>query len=121
MSLYRKLAVVLLLIGLGVVVGAWFAARYLRPQLDAARVESALCAQGNSALQAQLAEQNRRLDELALATQRREIDAAQALRAAQVQADAHEAAAQRLLAGHSDGEDCAAARGLIDQELELAP
>ncbi|WP_324710661.1 hypothetical protein [Pseudomonas citronellolis] len=117
MSLYRKLAVVLLLIGLGVVVGAWFAARYLRPQLDAARVESALCAQGRSTLHAQLTEQNHRLDELALAARKREIDAAQALRAAQVQADAHEAAAQRLLAGHSDGEDCAAARQLIDQEL----
>ncbi|MCP1646438.1 hypothetical protein J2T41_006095 [Pseudomonas citronellolis] len=117
MSLYRKLAVVLFLIGLGVVMGAWLAARHLRPQLEAARIEGALCAQGSSALQAQVAEQNRRLDELALATQRREIDAAQALRAAQVQADAHEAAAQRLLAGHSDGEDCSAARRLIDQEL----
>ena len=117
MSLYRKLAVVLLLIGLGVVVGAWLAARHLRPQLEATRVESALCVQGSSVLQAQVAEQNRRLDELSLAAREREIDAAQALRAAQVQADAHEAAAQRLLAGHSDGEDCAAARQLIDQEL----
>ena len=46
-----------------------------------------------------------------------QVQLLKALRAAQVQADAHEAAAQRLLAGHSDGEDCAAARQLIDQEL----
>ncbi|WP_283939461.1 hypothetical protein [Pseudomonas sp. R3.Fl] len=44
MSLYRKLAVVLLLIGLGIAVGAWLAAWHLRPQLDAARVEGVLCA-----------------------------------------------------------------------------
>ncbi|MEL7941019.1 MULTISPECIES: hypothetical protein [Pseudomonas] len=119
MSLYGKLVAMLVLGLIGVAGGAWFAAQHFRPRLEAANLEAARCAERRSTLEQRVMEQNRRLGELALSAQLREQAATRALRTAQAEADAYEANAQRLLAGHNDGEDCAVARQLIDRELAL--
>lgn len=117
MNLYLKLVTVLFCGLIPALGGGWLASRYFRPQLEAVRLEASRCTEAQGALQLQLAEQNRRVDQLALAARQREAAAALALQAVQAESASHEAAAQRLLAGHAEGEDCAVARDLIDREL----
>ncbi|MDF3932299.1 hypothetical protein [Pseudomonas citronellolis] len=100
--------------------GAWLAARHYRPLLDAAQADAARCVEARNSLLLQVEEQNRRLEELALASKARESAAAQALQAAETEANGHEAKAMRLLSGHSEGDDCAVVAQLIDRELSFS-
>lgn len=96
---------------------AWLTASFYRTRLEVAHVEQTRCVDSSQVLQTQLALQNDQVDTLEEAARQRSESAAQALAAAQEQVDAHEASARRLLLERSAGDECAAVRRLIDQEL----
>lgn len=113
MSLGGRLGLAASLALAGMALGGWLTVRHYQPQLDAARVEQARCAD----MQGRLDEQNRQVQALAQATEQRAQAARQALESAERDAARQDDAAQRLLLEHSTGEDCAVARQLIDREL----
>ncbi|ENZ1658871.1 hypothetical protein KKQ35_28950 [Pseudomonas aeruginosa] len=109
----------LVLVGLGTAGGVWIGARHYRPQLDAASADLAACRSSRGSLEAAVAEQGRQVAALRLAGEQRARDAAQAMEDGRQQAVEQYAAAQRLLSQRAVGEQCAAAKAVIDQELGL--
>ncbi|MCP8463100.1 hypothetical protein NK553_03975 [Pseudomonas sp. ZM23] len=111
------LTLVLAALVLGTVLGAWVTASFYRGRMETLRIEQARCGDSRQALEALLAQQNSQIDALQVASRERTEAAERALAAARGQADAHEAAARRLLQERSDGDECMAVRQLIDREL----
>lgn len=111
--------VVLLLVSVGAGLGVWLAAGRYRPQLDAANDAEGQCRAARGNLEELAKEQGAKLGELANLAEQRQAKASQALASAQQQAAQHYSAAQRLQQERTDGDQCAAAEAIIDQELGL--
>lgn len=112
------LAVVLLLV-LGAVGGAWLAAWHYRPILDAANLDLGVTRTARANLESLAEEQGRKLGELVLAADQRELTAAQAQAKAAQEAQPDYAAANQLLRERTGGDPAQAAAAIIDQELGL--
>ncbi|MCP8465945.1 hypothetical protein NK553_18495 [Pseudomonas sp. ZM23] len=110
---------ILLLLAAGAGLGGWLAAGHYRPQLDAASDARTQCLAARNNLEALVGDQNAAIAQLANQAEQRQAKAAQAVAAAQQQADRHYAAAQRLQQERVGGDQCAAAEAIIDQELGL--
>lgn len=110
----------LLLVGLGAAGGVWIGARHYRPQLDQAAQDLTACRAARGNLESLVGQQNAAIAGLADQAEQRQAKAAQAVADAQQQAGQHFAAAQRLQQEHAEGEQCAAAEAVIDQELGLS-
>lgn len=112
------LAVTLLLV-LGAGGGAWLAARYYRPMLDAANIDLATTKSARDNLEELVGEQGRKLGELVQAGKDREQAAIVAQNKAAQDAQPDYAAANQLLRERTGGDSAQAAVSIIDQELGL--
>lgn len=110
-------AVLLILIGLAV--GAWATTSHFRPLLDDAQGQAAECKAVRDNLSGLAAEQGKGLGDLTLAANERQARAEQAVKDAQTVAQVDYAAANRLQQERTDGDQCAAATSIIDKELGL--
>lgn len=115
---YLGLAAVLLLV-LGAVGGVWLAAWHYRPLLDAANLDLGSTRTARANLESLAEEQGRKLGELVLAADQRELTAAQAQAKAAQEAQPDYAAANQLLRERTGGDPAQAAAAIIDQELGL--
>ena len=112
------LATILLVI-LGMGGGVWLAARHYRPMLDVANADLATARSAWDNLEALAGEQGRKLDDLVLAGELRERNAALAQEKAHQEAQPDYAAANQLLRERTGGDPAQAASAIIDQELGL--
>lgn len=114
----RALGAVLLIL-LGMVVGAWAVTGHFRPLLDAEQEQSASCNAARDNLAGLAQEQGKALGDLVLAASARQAAAEQAVSEAKASADLDYAAANRLQQERTGGDQCAAATSIIDKELGL--
>lgn len=122
MHLTRLLALVigvLFIFGVGTASGAWLAARHYRPLVDDAVGKVVNCVAARNKLEGLAMEQGLKLGDLVLAGNERQTRAEQAVKDAQVSAQADYAAANRLQQKRTGGDQCAASAAIIDKELGL--
>lgn len=122
LSYWKPLALVLavlLMVVAGAGLGAWLTVGHYRPQLDQAAQDLTACRAARGNLESLVGQQNAAIAGLADQAEQRQAKAAQAVVDAQQQAGQRFAAAQRLQQEHAEGDQCAAAEAVIDQELGL--
>jgi hypothetical protein len=103
----------------GGVLGVWRMHAHYQPLLDEVGRELARCQTAQAAFEAQLGEQNARVQALHAQTEIRAREAAAAQRAArQTSADDYQHA-NRLLRERRKGDDCRSAAAIVDEELGL--
>lgn len=108
-----------LLVGMGAAGGVWLSSEGYAPQLQEKSEKLAACTAARDNVLALVTEQGAKLGELANQAEQRQAKAAQAVADAQQQAGQHYAAAQRLQQERAEGDQCAAAKAVIDKEMGL--
>lgn len=112
------LALALLLV-LGVAGGVWLAAGHYRPLLDSASIGLATSKQARDNLETLAGEQGRKLGELVMAGELRELNAALGIAKAKEESQPDYTAASKLLRERTGGDPAEATASIIDQELGL--
>lgn len=114
----RAIGAVLLML-LGMAVGAWATTSHFRPALDAVQDQVAACIAARDNLAELAQEQGKALGDLTRAANERQARAEQAVKDAQDSAQGDYAAANRLQQERTGGDQCEAATSIIDKELGL--